>query len=300
MRSVNRLPGRAGIRAALLLILGIAVDGAEASQDGNPKLLLQVEGDSVSADIRGVSLAELARAVERKIGARIHFAAPWMKGQRVNARFAGLTPERAVQSLLAGNSYALVRPAADGKDGMQIYLCSSPPASDGHREVATREASPHDGPLDPESWSKSHLPADPRDPPSPPDEFDPDPASRTFQLQAAVAAHGQQSLPLILAGTQDTDTSVRSASERLLLDGLRNVVPKEVLSRMALTSDDADVRQQALEVIAAERNDPEYARITLDSALRDADPGVQQRARELLEQLFEPKLADADTSDESF
>ncbi len=58
---------------------------------------------------------------------------------------------------------------------------------------------------------------------------------------------------------------------------------------MAMTSDHAEVRQQALEVMATERKDPEYTRITLDSALRDADPGVRQRAAELLGQLSESK-----------
>jgi hypothetical protein len=285
MAPVKSLARTVCILAVLLVLLGTAIDGAEGSQSAGPKMLLQVTGDSVSADIKGAPLAEVARALERKIGARIHFSAPWMKRQVVNARFEGLTPEAALQAILEGSSYALVAHSASGWDGMQIYLCATPPPNATDRDVALREtrveASESD--LEPQTASRPE-----RDPPAPPDAVDPDPAVRTLELQGAVASYGQQSLPLVLAGIQDTDAAVRSAAERLLLDDLRDLVPKEILSRMALSSEHAEVRLQALEMMATERKDLEYTRITLDSALRDADPGVRQRAAELLGQLSEP------------
>jgi hypothetical protein len=86
-----------------------------------------------------------------------------------------------------------------------------------------------------------------------------------------------------MAGMQDADASVRGTAERLMLDDLRDVVPNELLARMARTSAHAEVRRRALEMMALERNDSELTRITLDSALRDADPNIRQLAAELLD-----------------
>ena len=43
------------------------------------------------------------------------------------------------------------------------------------------------------------------------------------------------------------------------------------------------------EALAGLQGQAHYARITLDSALRDSDPRVQQRAQELLQELSGPE-----------
>jgi hypothetical protein len=118
--------------------------------------------------------------------------------------------------------------------------------------------------------------------PTPSDVFNPDPAGRGEELKDAVASDGPQSLALVLAAAQDPNVVVRAASEQLLLNDLRDVVPRETLSTMALTSKRADIRLQALEALAERQQESRYVVMTLESARRDADPKVKQRAEDLL------------------
>ncbi len=193
MASVKSLARTAGLRAVLLVLLGTVVNDVEGRQGERSKMLLQVMGGSVSAEIKGAPLAEVARALERKLGARIHFSAPGMKSQVINARFEGLTPQAALQTLLEGTSYALVAPPAKEGEGMQIYLCAAPPPPAVDRDVAPRETRVEAGASDPEPENASHPAPDPSaEPPAPPDAADPDPAD-----PSALSSYKVPSLPTV-------------------------------------------------------------------------------------------------------
>jgi hypothetical protein len=58
-------------------------------------------------------------------------------------------------------------------------------------------------------------------------------------------------------------------------------VPVERLTRLAREDCDADLRMQALELLADHA--PEAAREALEAAMQDADPAVREHAERLLE-----------------
>jgi hypothetical protein len=100
-----------------------------------------------------------------------------------------------------------------------------------------------------------------------------------------------QSLGIVLAAAQDADPLVRAASAQLLLTELRHVVPPEIFSIIAQTSERADLRLHALEALAERQEQASYTRMTLDGALHDPDSEVRQRAAALLRELATPAPA---------
>jgi hypothetical protein len=73
MNSKQGLTRSAGVRSAMLLCCSALVPDAGALDNGDPNLLLHVDGGSVSADIRAEPLVEVARALELKTGVTIHY-----------------------------------------------------------------------------------------------------------------------------------------------------------------------------------------------------------------------------------
>ena len=73
MNRKRGLARSAGVRSAVLLCCSALVPSAGALDNGDPNLLLHVDGSSVSADIRAEPLGEVARALKLKTGATIHF-----------------------------------------------------------------------------------------------------------------------------------------------------------------------------------------------------------------------------------
>lgn len=193
-------------------------------------------------------------------------------------------------AILKYTNYAMVaRPTEQGA-GIQVYVYPdfSEGASNNGPVAGEKDGVGQAPDLAPQSAEIRPQDAVEEVPPAPPDVFDPDPTVRVRELKDTVASYGPQSLALVLAAAQDLDPLVRSASEQLLLKDLRNVVPKETLSTIALASQRTDIWMQALEALAERQDQSDYVRMTLDNALHDPDPGVQQRAKELLLKLSKP------------
>lgn len=271
----------------MLLCCSALVADAGALENGNPHLLLQVDGGSVSADIRAESLVEVARALALKAGVTIHFPAPQMKDRVITAQFEKLALEAALRVILKNTNYAMVAGPTEQGVGIQVYVYPSLPENASNRSPVAGETDVAGQAPDPAPQSAGTQSMDPTEAPAPPEVFDPDPTVRLRELRGTVASYGPQSLALVLATAQDSDPLVRSASEQLLLNDLRDVVPKETLSTIALTSQRADIRLQAMEALAERQDQSHHARMTLESALRDTDHQVQQRAESLLLELSE-------------
>lgn len=293
MNSKQGLVRSARVWSAVLLCCSALVPDASALDNRDPNVLLHVDGGAVSADIQAAPLVEVARALKLKTGVTLHFPAPQMKNQVITTRFEKLALVAALQAILKNTNYALVTGPTKQGGNIQVYVYSQLPGHASNYSPVAGETEVAGQAADPASQSAGTQPEDRREPPAPPEVFDGDPAVRVRELEGRVAADGPQSLALILTATHDADPLVRSASEQLLLNDLRHVVPRETLSTIALSSERADLRLQALEVLAARQDQVHYARMTLDGALRDPDHTVRQRAEALLLELSasEPELS---------
>lgn len=276
--------GRASVCGAMLLCCSALAPTVAALDYGGARLSLRVDGDFVSANIRAMPLAEVARALEMQTDVAIHLRSSKLKDQEITARFENLNLEAALRDILKDTSYAMAPGPTERGVGIQVYVYSRLSGSASGHGLTTSET----GADEKASYRQSQLaetrPKDATEIPVPP-EAHPDPAVRVLDLEDAVATYGPQSLPLVLAGVQDPDPAVRAASEELLLNDLHDAVPRATLSKMALTSQRADIRMRALEALAERRDELRYVRMTLDSARRDSDPEVQQRAEDLLLEL---------------
>lgn len=272
-----------------LLCCSTSITDTNALDTENSTVLFDVDGDSVSADIKAKPLSEVALSLSLIADVKMHFAVPRVRDQVITARFEKLALEAALRTILKNTNYAMVAGKSEPEAGIQVYIYPN------GSEVTASEHPPANETAMASSASSSItqevnvIPADPSEVPPPPISADPDPAVRLQELENIVAAHGPQSLAQVLAVAQDLDPKMRSAAERLLLNDLRGVVPKEILSKIALTSEQADTRLQALEALAELHDQPNYVRMTLESAQHDTDIEVQQHAQNLLQKFSEQK-----------
>jgi hypothetical protein len=223
----------------------------------------------------------------------MHFLAPEVQEQVITVRFEKLALEAALRALLKHTNYAIVTGPTAQSGGIQVYVYPKLPGGASQPSPvagATEETGPASPPAPQSAGTRAE---EPREPPAPPEVVDPDPVVRVRELEETVAASGPQSLALLFAAAHDADPLVRSAAEQLLLNDLRHSVPKETLATIALSSERADHRLQALEALAERQEQAPYARMTLDGALHDPNPAVRQRAEALLLKLSasEPALA---------
>lgn len=272
--------------AVLLYCSAIIIPSAVALDNKDATLSLQVADNSVSADIREAPLAEIARALEMKTGVTFHFQAPQVKDQEITVRFKNVALEAALRAILEKTSYAMAtKPTKQGVD-IQVYVYSEiSKSASTHGRLAASEIDVAGQAPDPTPQHAEAQPEDPIELPRPSDVFDPDPAVRARELEEIVAIHGPQSLAVVLAAAQDPDAQMRTVSVDLLLNDLRDVIPREDLATIAYRSEHPDIRLQALEALAEREDWLDHAHMTLDSALHDTDPQVQQRAEELLLEL---------------
>ena len=106
----------------MLLCCSALVPSAGALDNGDPNLVLHIDGGSVSADIRAEPLVEVARALKLKTGATIYFLAPQVKDQVITAQFKNLALDVALRAILKYTNYAMVaRPTEQGA-GIQVYV----------------------------------------------------------------------------------------------------------------------------------------------------------------------------------
>ncbi|MGI9304684.1 MAG: HEAT repeat domain-containing protein [Gammaproteobacteria bacterium] len=255
--------------------------------DVDSHMVLHFEDGFVSANISAEPLAEVARELEVKTGTAIHFQTSEAMEQAINVQFENLTLEAALRTILENTNYAMVTGSSEQGHGIQVYvhglsISSLPGNASSESNVAVPE-------IIPERSQASAL--DPTQLPAPPDVFNSDPTIRSQDLEGQVALYGPESLGLVLAGAEDSDALVRSTAEQLLLNNLRDVVPRGTLSTIALRSERAENRLQALEALAERKDELRHVRMTLDGALRDADPQVRQRAEDLLRELPEAEPA---------
>jgi hypothetical protein len=122
MNSKQGLTRSAGVRSAMLLCCSALVPDAGALDNGDPNLLLHVDGGSVSADIRAEPLVEVARALELKTGVTIHFPAPQVKDQVITARFENLALEAALRAILKNTNYVMFAEPTEQGVSIQVYV----------------------------------------------------------------------------------------------------------------------------------------------------------------------------------
>ena len=293
MHRKQGLSRSASVWSAVLLWCSALVPDARARAPEAPTMFLHVDGSAVSADIRAEPLVEVARALARQTGVTMHFLTPEVQEQVITVRFEKLALGAALRALLKHTNYAIVTGPSAQRVGIQVYVYPQLPG-DASQPSPVAGAPEETGPAsNPAPQSAGTRAEEPREPPAPLEVVDPDPAVRVRELEETVAASGLQSLALLFAAAHDAEPLVRSAAEQLLLNDLRHGVPKETLATIALSSERADHRLQALEALAERQEQAPYARMTLDGALHDSDPAVRQRAEALLLQLSasEPALA---------
>lgn len=289
---MNRTKGvvrSATVRCAMLLFCNVFIPGAHALDAGNSTLSLHVAAESVSADIKEARLVDVARALQLKTDATFYFQRPQVKDQIITARFENLPLEAALSVILEQTNHAVI---AEQDAGIHVYIYSEVSEDIATNRLVLDETAVDGQSLNVTSQLAETQAEDPQtedltEMPTPPDVFDSDPAVRARELEGIVAADGPQSLAIVLAAAQDPDVLLRSTSVRLLLNDLRDAVPREDLTRIAHRSDYPDIRLQALEALAEREDWPNHARMTLDGALRDSDPLIQRRAEELLLELSE-------------
>lgn len=281
---------RSLVRTLFMLSLILPWSGAFATETEAPDvkmdsdLLLQFEGDVVSANIQDKPLSEVAQVLKVKAGVIIRFQTLELKQHIISVKFDKLALKKALRTILKDMNYAMITALTEQGSNIQIHVTSKLDESESvsQRELAATKSDVGEPP------SEEELeigPLSPEDLPAPPEVFDPDPAARSRELENAVALYGPESLPVVLAASSDPDAGVRDKSEQLLLNELSEAVPKETLATIAMTSESTDNRVQALEALVELEGQANYARMTLDSALRDPDTRVQQRAQALLQEL---------------
>jgi hypothetical protein len=111
--------------------------------------------------------------------------------------------------------------------------------------------------------------------------LEPEPVNQIAELQAQVDEHGEDSLPLIIESLMDENVLVRAASVNLLLNDLREVVPADTLSRIALEGENPKDRIDALNLLVDHFGKSEVTQSTLEKALQDANRIVRKEIREM-------------------
>jgi hypothetical protein len=280
-------------RTPAVILIGV-VCGFGSMQHGRADEatpLLRLADGLLSAEVDRRSLAEVANALEAVTDIRVRFQSSTARKQWVSRHFQGLAPRAAVRELLKDVNYAMLDKQT--ATGTRIVVHVYGPGTGKAKGVATtatdqRAATITDDETIREPMSSSSVP-NPMDLPTPQDPLVSDAADRILGLRTAVATYGAQSIALVLEAANDPDAGVRSASAELLLDELRETAPQGDLTRLALSHTDPDIRVQALDALAQRESSWNQARMTLDGALHDDDPRVQQRAGELLAELPVPE-----------
>lgn len=288
MRSKKRLARSASIRIAMLLCCSAIIPRLAALDKMDTTLLLQVAGGSVSADIRKAPLADVARELKMKTGATIHFQGSQLKDQLITAKFENVALEAALRAILENSSYVMITEPTEHVVGIQVYVYSK--ISEGASTEGLLAASERNMARQALDQTPQQAEVRPENPTAlPPPVFNSDPAVRVNELEELVATQGPQSLAVVLAAVQDPDAEVRTKSADLLLNDLRDVVPRGDLATIAFRSERPEIRLQALEAMVEREDWSDHAHMTLDGMLHDTDPQIQQRAEELLLELSRSK-----------
>lgn len=88
---------RESVRLSLGVLMALTVPtGQPASAQGNAPV-------GITASMKGVSLAQALREIQRKSGTKILFVVDDVKGYTVTASLHGLSPLQAVARVLEGN-----------------------------------------------------------------------------------------------------------------------------------------------------------------------------------------------------
>src|SRR4051794_22693873 len=112
----------ASVWSAVLLCCSVLVPDARALAQGNPKVLLHVDGGAVSADLRAQPLVEVVRALELKTGVTMHFPALQVKDQAITVRFEKLALVAALRAIFENTNYAIVTGPTEQGVGIQVYV----------------------------------------------------------------------------------------------------------------------------------------------------------------------------------
>lgn len=258
---------------------GIGVKIVSAS-DEPATLRLSVEGDRITANIKDAPMIEVARSLQNQSDIRIFFHSSVVQTWAVTAAMNSLPARDALRRILEGINYTIIVNRASRDLELRLYGVQV----DGNGGSVSFNHAGSDAPYLTQANQDADEVEEQADVPTPVEDDHANPTSRAHELESAVVFHGSQSLPIVLAAANDHDAIVRAAAERFLLADLRDVVPQHALSMIALTSKQPDRRKQALEVLA-EGLDTAHARMTLDAALQDPDPGVKELAASLLLEL---------------
>lgn len=277
-----------GIRA-LALCAGVSGIGANAGADAPSEATLRIEGGTVTAQIRAMPLAEVARRLAVGAGVDTRFETPGAANLVIAARFAGLAMGDALHELFKDTAHAIVRDGeGDGHYRIHVYsplakgagAWATVKAGSRQEEVAGQPDRPNAQATTPEAAGPEASHQAPMPAPLDPSELAPE--DRVSALTIAVADGGQDGVGLVLEAANDTDASVRTASAELMLGELRDRVPVENLSELALSAPNLDIRLRALEALAGRSADSRNVRAVIESARHDRAPEIRQQAENLL------------------
>lgn len=243
---------------------------------------------ALTVSIKGVSLRKVLEALARQIDLSIYMDDATLE-DKVWAEFERLPLARGIKQLLHGQNYALIYsdiPSSGGSHELKpvaIRVFATASQNQPQRRVSalpedTRRIS-HAPPLAPEIGKTSVI------------------ASRVSALRKLGERAEEQVLPELAFAIHDEDLYVREVALEILQDIVladRNGTSSEdtaiaLLAQIALTDPSADLRTQALELLA--ETGKVAALNPLQHAIHDSDPEVSDIAMALFENL-EAELRD--------
>jgi hypothetical protein len=270
--------------AALALMSGIVALSWITTVGANDKdgLSITVHGNNLSAHVGGAQLEAVLYQLSYKAGIRIDF--PYQDGEsRLWASFENLPLREAVRKLLKGHNYILVYDCEASIPAEKDLMIAPYLKILASLEMADREPN-SDGELT-KSFESSQMP-DPdqiviyKDNPG---LHDSDPLIRVASVQGLANSQGDAALPFALTLINDPDARVQLQVLDLIDErGWSGNIPIDMLERLSLQGNHAEVRIRTLQLLSTRGADTEIAREVLELAAGDRDPAVRGIAVELL------------------
>ena len=279
------IAGILSLAANIVARAGGVADAAidDAAKDEEPgSQLLRVDGSVMTADLNAITLGEVAGLLERNAGVRTRFASSEVQRLVISRRFEGKTIREGLREIFADTDYAMVQ--LDGAEGVrfQVLVYSRRPGTSGEGQVVGTDSGSTQQVAEGATGDVANASdAVGAELPLPLDAEHGSAEERVGALRLIAAAGGEQALGQVLAATNDPNPAVRSASAELMLEDLREVAPIADLSRLALQSEQVEIRLRALDALSERASESRYARITIDGARHDEDPRVRARAETL-------------------